>query len=86
LLLLPAAGPTEGLTLQRAIRALENYGHYAESVLVGQELVAAMFRTPGCARNATACRFPQQIDAETGVPEASEDCYGPMILAFSEYV
>ena len=36
------SGPPEGLTAQRAIRALENYGHHAESVLIGLALTAAL--------------------------------------------
>ena len=30
------SGPPEGLTYQRAIRALESYGHHAELVLLGE--------------------------------------------------
>ena len=79
------SGPPEGLTLQRAVRALENYGHYAESVLIGDRLTEALRRSPGCPTNASQCRFGQQIDAMTGIPEPSGNCYGPMILAFTEY-
>jgi len=35
------SGAPEGLTLQRAIRALESYGHHAESVLIGLALTEA---------------------------------------------
>ena len=66
---------TAGLTLQRAIRALESYGHHAESVLLGLALTDALLRAPGCAANASACGFPQQIDPFSGVPEPG-DGYG----------
>ena len=68
------SGPPEGLTLQRAIRALENYGHVAESVLVGERLIAALLSSPGCnATSSVGCRFPQQIDPLTALPY-SGDC------------
>eukprot|EP00947_MAST-08B_sp_MAST-8B-sp1_P000729 g729.t1 len=94
------SGPPEGLTLQRAIRALESYGHHAESLLVGLALTASLLSTPGCGGNSTAgpgagtrgpssshvtgCAFPQQIDPFTGVPEPG-DGYGPMIMSLLEY-
>ena len=40
------SGPTEGLTLQRAIRGLESYGHFAELTMVGRLLTKALLR--GC--------------------------------------
>jgi hypothetical protein len=43
------SGPTEGLTLQRSIRALEAYGHFAELTMVGRLLTRALLR--GCAQS-----------------------------------
>ena len=69
------SGPPEGLTFQRAIRALESYGHHAEAQLVGARQRAALAAT----RN-----FPQQIDPFSSKPDAG-DCYGPMLLSLLEY-
>jgi hypothetical protein len=52
------SGPPEGLTFQRAIRALENYGHHAELVLVGALQKRALLTTG---------KFPQQINPFTSV-------------------
>eukprot|EP01046_Picozoa_sp_COSAG06_P046934 COSAG06_NODE_6730_length_2806_cov_3.244921_1_plen_210_part_00 len=77
------SGPLEGLTAQRAIRALENYGHHAESVLIGLALTAALLpRTVD--GKAVGGNFPQQIDPFTAIPEQG-DGYGPMIISFLEY-
>ena len=78
------SGPPEGLTLQRAVRALEAYGHHAESVLAGVALTNALLSAPGCATNSSRCGFPQQIDPFTATPD-SGDGYGPMILSLLEY-
>ncbi len=73
------SGQPQGLTFQRAIRALENYGHYAEVILIGQKLLPVLIRN--------GCAFPQQLDAETGAPSGPKpDGYGPMILAALEYI
>ena len=66
------SGAPEGLTLQRAIRALESYGHHAESVLIGLALTEALLRSPGCATNSSRCAFPQQVSPSTGVPEPGD--------------
>ena len=72
------SGQPQGLTYQRAIRALENYGHYAEVTLIGQKLLPVLIRN--------GCTFPQQLDAVTGAPSGPKpDGYGPMILAALEY-
>ena len=74
------SGQPQGLTYQRAIRALENYGHYAEVTLIGEKFVQAVGKT---------CRFRQQYDPFTGqpddVPNARPD-YGPTLLAALEYI
>lgn len=72
------SGQPQGLTYQRAIRALERYGHHAEVALLGRALLPVLIR------NGT---FPQQLDPQTGKPSLSNaDGYGPMILAMQEYV
>ncbi|MBM3861150.1 MAG: hypothetical protein FJ395_16095 [Verrucomicrobia bacterium] len=73
------SGQPQGLTYQRAIRALENYGHYAEVTLIGQKLLPVLIRN--------GYTFPQQLDAMTGEPSGPKpDGYGPMILAALEYI
>ncbi len=75
------SGQPQGLTWQRAIRALENYGRYAELTLLGRLFLKAM---------KAAGVFPQQLDPFH--PEApAKDYqgpggYGPIILAVMEYV
>jgi hypothetical protein len=73
------SGQPQGLTYQRAIGALERYGHYAEVSLIGQRLLPVLIRN--------GCTFPQQLDAMTGAPSGPKpDGYGPMILAALEYI
>jgi hypothetical protein len=70
------SGPPEGLTFQRALRALEFYGHHAEALLAGALQKAALLKTH---------TFPQQIDPFTSQPDGGSDCYGPMLLSMLEY-
>ena len=83
------SGPTEGLTTQRAIRALESYGHFAELTLVGRALTAALLS--GCQQHVkgkpAGCHFPQQIDPFTALPWTTglDDGYGPMIISLLQY-
>lgn len=73
------SGQPQGLTYQRAIGALENYGHYAEVTLLGQKLLPVLIRN--------GCRFSQQLDPATGDPSGHRpDGYGPMALAALEYL
>ena len=73
------SGQPQGLTYQRAIGALERYGHFAEVTLIGQKLLPVLIRN--------GCTFPQQLDAVTGAPSGPKpDGYGPMILAALEYL
>lgn len=73
------SGQPQGLTFQRAIRALENYGHYAEVTLIGRKLLPVLVRN--------GYRLSQQIDPITGKPSGPKpDGYGPMILAALEYI
>eukprot|EP01052_Picozoa_sp_SAG31_P013090 SAG31_NODE_780_length_12148_cov_7.369295_3_plen_918_part_00 len=77
------SGPAEGLTYQRAVRALENYGYHAEITILGSKLLEAVEKTPGY-------RFPQQWNplAYNGTLAAAPgpgDCYGPALLSLLEY-
>ncbi|XHR27332.1 MAG: hypothetical protein ACFUZC_15450 [Chthoniobacteraceae bacterium] len=71
------SGQPQGLTYQRAIRALNNYGHFAEVTLLGRKLIAALNK---------GGRFPQQFDPYTGVADNEHgDGYGPTLLSMMEY-
>jgi hypothetical protein len=73
------SGQPEGLTYQRAIRALENYGYFSEITVFGEKLIANVGK-----RNT----FPQQFDPFTGeFSEAdSRTDYGPTALSVLEYI
>lgn len=74
------SGHPQGLTYQRAIVALENYGHFAEVSLLGQKLIPVLIGND--------YKFSQQLDAKTGKDEGrrKRDGYGPMMLATLEYI
>ena len=74
------SGQPQGLTYQRAIRALENYGHYTEVTLLGQKLIPVLIRND--------YTFSQQLDPQTGKDKAKRkrDGYGPMMLSAVEYI
>lgn len=69
------SGQPEGLTYQRAIGALENYGHLAEITLIGKKLLNKISETK---------IFTQQFDPFTGA-QNGKDGYGPTILSVLEY-
>jgi hypothetical protein len=71
------AGPCQGLSYQRAIRALENYGHFAEVTLIGRKLIAGLSELKG---------FPVCFVPTTGKPRGEHGNYGPMILSALEYI
>jgi len=72
------SGQPQGLTYQRAIHALERYGHHAEVILLGRKLLPVLMRNG---------KFSQQLDPDTGAPSLSNsDGYCPMILAMQEYI
>ena len=73
------SGQPEGLTFQRSVRALENYGHYAEQVRVAEKLFN------GVGKQAI---FTQQFDPFTALPsmENNPGDYGPTLLACLEYI
>lgn len=73
------SGQPQGLTYQRAIDALENYGRFAEVTRLGQTLLPVLIRN--------GCKFAQQLDPHTGAPSGPRpDGYGPMMLAALEYI
>ncbi len=73
------SGQPQGLTYQRAIRALENYGYYAIVTQLGQKLIEAVERGGN--------RFTQQFDPRTGLPSSpKQDGYGLTMLAVLEYI
>ena len=69
-------GQPQGLTYQRVIRALENYGHFAELTLIGQKLIN---------KCGTSLQFTQQMDPYTGAQNGGNG-YGPCILANLEFI
>ena len=71
------AGPCQGLTYQRAIRALENYGHFAEVTLIGRKLIAGLSGLKA---------FPVCFVPTTGKPRGEHGNYGPTILSALEYI
>ena len=71
------SGQPQGLTYQRAIRALENYGYYHIVTQLGYTLFAAL---------QDECIFPQQFDPITGQRQGDVDGYGPVMLAVLEYI
>ena len=73
------SGQPEGLTYQRAIQALENYGHCAEIPLIAERLFASV---------GYKCVFTQQFDPFTGAPseKGQSGDYGPTLLACLEYI
>ena len=88
------SGQPEGLTYQRAILALENYGHHSLVTCLGEKLIRTIAKNE--------CRFTQQFDPFTGQPslvhavthqpvtegsgEPIQDAYGPTMLACMEYI
>ncbi|HSP44215.1 MAG TPA: trehalase family glycosidase [Luteolibacter sp.] len=73
------SGQPQGLTYQRAIGALENYGRFAEVTRLGRKLLPVLIRND--------CKFTQQLDPHTGAPSGQKpDGYGPMMLAALEYI
>jgi hypothetical protein len=71
------SGQTQALTFQRSIRALENYGHYAELTMIGQKFLKAI---------ADSLRFSQQFDPFTAATTGSQDGYGPSVLTALEFI
>jgi len=73
------SGQSQGLTYQRALRALENYGHHAEVSLVGEKLFHLLRQND--------FQFLQQFDPFTGVAcSPGHAPYSPMMFAALEYL
>ena len=88
------SGQPEGLTYQRAILALENYGYHSLVTELGKKLIHSI--------SENGYRFCQQFDPFTGRPslvhakthqpvaegsgEPVQDAYGPTLLATLEYI
>ena len=88
------SGQCEGLTYQRAILALERYGHEKLVTALGRKLLKAV--------TAGGCVFTQQFDPFTGEPsrvgmishvplkpgdpEPFQDAYGPTLLSVLGYL
>ncbi len=73
------SGQPEGLTYQRSIRALENYGHYAELTMLGLKFLKAV---------GDSLQFTQQFDPFKGnvVTATKNKAYGPSILTSLEFI
>lgn len=71
------SGQPQGLTYQRALRALENYGYQQLQTLLSDKLFGAV---------GEACVFTQQFDTFTAKPSGVKDGYGPTMLAVLEYI
>lgn len=73
------SGQAQGLTYQRSLRALENYGHFAEVSMIGVKLFHLLESNDFC--------FPQQFDPFTGkAGRMTAAPYSPMMFAALEYV
>ncbi|AHM63032.1 hypothetical protein D770_23935 [Flammeovirgaceae bacterium 311] len=71
------SGQPQGLTYQRSIRALENYGHYAELTLLGEKFLDLL---------TDSLKFTQQFHPFEKIINNSSDGYGPTILASLEFI
>lgn len=71
------SGQPQGLSFQRSIRALENYGCFYALTRIGKRFLAAI---------ADSLKFTQQFDPFTTKPNNSLDGYGPAILTALELV
>ena len=74
------SGQPQGLTYQRAIRALNNYDRHGLVPVLGEKLFGALSKRDPCV-------FTQQFDPFLAEPSSLDGMtdYGPTILAFLEY-
>ena len=72
------SGPLAGLTYQRSIAAMLNYGHHSETLLIGKKVLELV---------AQAGAFVQNYNPFTGsfTPQ-SMNGYGPTVLSVLEYI
>ncbi|MEN8230965.1 MAG: hypothetical protein ABFS38_22605 [Bacteroidota bacterium] len=71
------SGQPQGLTYQRSIRALENYGHFAELTSLGLKFLDVL---------EDSLKFTQQFEPFTATINNSKDGYGPSILTTLEFI
>jgi len=73
------SGQPEGLTYQRSIRAMENYGHYAELTMIGKKFLKVI---------SDSLKFTQQFEPfkKKIITATQNDGYGPSILASLEFI
>ncbi len=71
------SGPLSGLTWQRSIEALLNYGYHAETVRAGKRILELLKKHR---------RYVQNYHPFTGEPANGEDGYGPTMLAALEFI
>lgn len=71
------SGAVEGLSVQRSLDALCNYGHFAEATLIGRSWTANLAR---CGK------YVQQYDPSDGAPLGKMEGYGPTLLSALEYI
>jgi hypothetical protein len=71
------SGQPQGLTFQRSIQALENYGHFAELTMIGRKFLQVI---------GDSLKFTQQFDPFKATINNSQDGYGPSILTALEFI
>ena len=71
------SGQPQGLTFQRSIRALENYGHFAELTMIGKTFLQVL---------SDSMKFTQQFYPFQKTINNSQDGYGPSILSTLEFI
>ena len=92
-------GQPQGLTYQRAIQALQNYGHEAEVRLIGRKWLELLRDkkklvqqydpfdgTPCVTRSEGLAPAGEETERYLGVATLGPDGYGPTILAALEYI
>jgi len=92
-------GQPQGLTYQRAIQALQNYGHEAEVCLLGRKWLELLRDkkklvqqydpfdgTPCVTRSEGLAPEGEETERYAGVATLGPDGYGPTILAALEYI
>src|SRR5699024_7996615 len=64
------SGPVEGLSVQRSLDALLEYGHHAEATIIGRKWLDNLGKCD---------RYVQQYNPMTGEAAPGQDGYGPTI-------
>lgn len=93
------SGQPQGLTYQRAILTLQNYGHHAEIRLLGRKWLRLLNRTgrlvqqydpfdgtPCVTRAEGKAPAGEETERYAGVVTLGADGYGPTVLAALEYI